>query len=465
MFKLLLIWRYFIKKRVALIAVAAVTLVVMLVLVVLSIMSGLLDDTRQKNHRWSGDMVISRDSLVGFPYYDDFIAMLRKEELVTAATPVIKTFGLLGDHGSGVQLMGVRLQEFGKVSDFTATLHYLAEVDQPSFRVPNGPDQTEESEKFTDQQKARGCIPGIYLLQNFLGFFGKNDLEMLRGSYLAPPRHLTWPITVFALNSQGALTGSPAGEYQTFYYVDDSDTGLVDVDWSMMYVDFDQLQQLCWMAGQDGSGPRASEIRIRLAANADLEMGRQKVAVLWQQFVEQRRNAGQAKLLEDVNIQTWKEYRRANIAPVENEKSLMILVFGMIGLVAVFIVFAIFYMIVTEKVKDLGIIRSAGGSAWSIRQIFWGYGILIGIVGAVLGTALGGLIVRNSNQIQDWLYAKFGFQLWSPDVYAIDRIPDVVDYREALAIALVAIAASLAGAVLPARRAARLNVVDALRVE
>jgi len=465
MFKLLLIWRYFIKKRVALIAVAAVTLLVMLVLVVLSIMSGLLHDTRQKNHRWSGDIVISRDSLVGFPYYDDFIAILKKEEQVAAATPIVKTFGLLGDHGGVVQLMGVRLQEFCRVSGFASTLHYLAGVDQPSFRVPDEREQTGEQESLIDQQQVRGCIPGIYLLQYSIGFDRKSDLEMLRGSYLVPLRHLTWPITVFALNSQGALTGSPAGEYQSFYYVDDSDTGLVDVDMSMLYVDFDQLQQLSWMAGQDGAPPRTSEIRIRLAPTVDLEAGRQKVAALWQQFTQEHQTQAQAKLLADVHVQTWKEYRRANIAPVENEKSLMILVFGMIGLVAVFIVFAIFYMIVTEKVKDLGIIKSAGGSAWAIRQIFWGYGILIGIIGAVLGTTLGGLIVRNSNQIQDWLYAKFGFQLWSPDVYAIDRIPDVVDYREALLIALVAVAASLAGAVLPARRAARLNVIDALRVE
>ena len=71
MYKLLLIWRYFLKKRVAYIAVLAVLLLVMLVLVVLSIMSGLLEDTRQRNHRWTGDLVVGRDSLVGFAYYDE----------------------------------------------------------------------------------------------------------------------------------------------------------------------------------------------------------------------------------------------------------------------------------------------------------------------------------------------------------------------------------------------------------
>ena len=102
-----------------------------------------------------------------------------------------------------------------------------------------------------------------------------------------------------------------------------------------------------------------------------------------------------------------------------------------------------------------------GGSGWGVSQIFLGYGMLVGIVGAGVGAVAGCLIVWNSNELENWL----GIKLWDPDVYAIERIPDVVDYSQAAVIVLVAILASVAGAAIPARKAAQLEVVEALRVE
>jgi len=272
-------------------------------------------------------------------------------------------------------------------------------------------------------------------------------------------------ITVFGIDSRGMLTGPDIGMNQDFWYVDDSYSGLVDIDMAAMYVDFDKLQILCWMNGSDNNAKRANEIRVKLADGVDLYDGRAEIAGLWAEFVSRYEKLGQAKLLKDVTVQTWQQFRRSNIAPIEKEKAMMIIVFIMIGGIAVFIIFAIFYMIVTEKIKDLGIVRSAGGSSCGVGQVFIGFGALVGVTGAILGTALGYAIVLNTNRIEDLLYDNFGFRLWSPDIYDISKIPDVVNYSEAMVIAVTAILASVAGAVIPAWRAARLNVVEALRVE
>jgi len=156
MFKYLLIWRYFVKKRVTLIAVVAVTLLVMMVLVVLSVMSGLLNEVRHKNHRWCGDIVISRDSLVGFPYYQEFIDELAKSPLAQAATPVIRTFGMNSHRNSG-QIFGVRLDEFCRVTGFAKTLRFQTGDKIPSFEVP---DIVGANEQLIAEQKKRGCIIG-----------------------------------------------------------------------------------------------------------------------------------------------------------------------------------------------------------------------------------------------------------------------------------------------------------------
>ena len=454
MYKLLLIWRYFLQKRVALLAVLAVTLVVMMVLVVLSIMSGLLGDTRTRNHRWSGDLILTRESLVGFPHYQDFLHLLAQHPDIAAATPVIKTFGLLEPSQQAVQLFGLRLDEFCRVTGFQQTLHHLADAPAPSFTVTarridgfGGP---------TPEESARGCIVGQYLLG-----LEVNDRDRAYFRTFGGP----WDLTVFALSSRGILTGSGAGEFRRFWYLDDSTSGLPRIDGMTIYLDFDQLQQLCFMDGSDGEPARVNEIRIKLKPHVPLDQGRQTVRQTWTDFINQPASQNQARLLQDVTVQTWLEYRRSHIAPAEKEKNVMVLVFALIGIVAIFVVFAIFYLIVTEKIKDLGIIKSVGGSAFSAAQIFLGYGLLVGVVGAAVGTILGSLIVRHSNQIEAVLNRWFGFQLWDPAVYAIDRIPDVVDASQALIIALVAIAASVIGATLPAYRAARLRIVDTLRVE
>ena len=454
MLKWLLIWRYFIKRRVGWLAVAAVCLIVMMVLVVLSVLSGLLADTRMRNHRYSGDIVLSRDSLVGFPHYEAFIEKLKQKDIVNTATPVIKTFGLI--EGSPGQLLGLRLDEFCQVTGFRQTLHFLNESTPPDFHVNGTCYRLDQCLLKTPEQRNRGCIVGAYLISG-----DKKELDSLRQGFLTPQNHLPWKVTVFALNSRGRLTGSGLGERQVFWYVDDAGTGLVDIDISTMYVDFTELQKLCYMDGSDGRPSRTSEIRIKLTDDADLEMGRDKIAALWQDFVAQQPDSQSKELMTDVSVQTWPSYRRDYIAPAEKEKNLMTIIFGMLSLVSVFIIFAIFYMIVTEKIKDLGIIRSAGATSGTLRQIFLGYALLIGLLGGFLGAGLGITIVHNSNEIA----AALGISIWDPRLYAIDRIPDVVDYTQAAIIVLAGVVSCVAGAILPARRAAKLVVIDALRVE
>lgn len=443
-------------------AVTAVALVVMMVLVVLSIMSGLVEHARRLNHQWSGDIVMGRESLVGFPYYDEFIAELEKNEVVEVATPIVRAVGLIREervevYSAPVQLMGVKLEEFCRVTNLAETLHYRGKGVKPTFLVPQIRHLFGQ-EELTAEQRRRGCILG----RDVPVAWGRIETAW-RGTELV--RYVPRSITIFALDSSGSLTGSQMGETQTFWYVDDCESGLWDVDRSSVYVDFDELQQLCWMAGQDGKAARASEIRIKLSEGVPLEEGRETVAAAWQEFVLQKKADGQAGLLSDVKVQSWQQYRRDSIAPLEREKSLMIMVFCMMALVVVFIVFAIFYMIVTERIKDLGIIRTVGGSGWSMGQVFLGYGVLVGIVGAVVGTALGGAIVLNSNEIEGWLHKHFGFQLWSPDLAYMERIPDVVNWQEATVIGLAAVLAAVLGAAAPARRAAKLEVIEALQVE
>ena len=457
MYKSLLIWRYLLHKRVAFIAVVGVALLVMAVLVVLSVMSGLLQDTRSRNHDWAADVVLVRDSLVGFDHYEEFMDRLAKADVADASTPVITTYGLV--MGSPAQLFGVRLTEFCRVTGFAEQLHLQADQQEPDFVLPEYGLGKGVLQHLEPSQQQRGII--IEMPRD-----SREWLETRLESRQNEPG-VFWPIdiTAFAVSHRGLLTGSEMGQTQRFWYKDDFATRLLDLDDASL-VDFDVLAALTWMDGKDGAPKRTNELRVKLKAGLSLAQGHAAVTQLWEQFVAEKQAADQADLLADVRVETWKAFRRSQIAPVENEKSLMTVVFSMIAVVAVFIVFAIFYMIVTEKIKDLGIIKSVGGSAWGTSQIFLGYGALVGLIGVVLGTGLGWAIVTHSNDLDGWLYQHFGWQLWPPDVYfGIEKIPDQVAIGQALVIALVGVLASVLGAALPAWRAARLQVVEALRVE
>ena len=456
MVKILLIWRYFTRKRMALIAVAAVTLIVMMVLVVLSVMSGLLQDTRKRNHDWTGDIVMTRDSLVGFPYYEQFIEEVKRLENVEAATAVIKTYGLVGpEGGDSAQIIGIKPAEYCQVTNFKDTLFYQADAAEPSLS---------RLQRNAERQKL-GCIPGVYLaMRRYLAGFDRADIARLREIGMTPAANLPWELTVFGLSEHGTLAGAGLGERQVFRYVDDSDSGLADIDQSTVYVDFDQLQRLCYMDRRAGQTGRAGEIRIKLRDGSDLQQERAAIRARWQQFLGQYPQAKQRNMT-DVKVQTWKEYRREYIAPAEKEKAIMILVFVMIGFVGVAIIFAVFYMIVTEKIKDLAIVKSLGASSWTTAQIFLGYGLAVGIAGSIAGTVMGVIIVKNSNAIEGVLNKWFGFRLWDPALYTIDKIPDKVDYRQAAVIFVIAVGAALAGAIIPANRASKLDVVEALRVD
>ncbi|GAI18843.1 unnamed protein product, partial [marine sediment metagenome] len=127
--------------------------------------------------------------------------------------------------------------------------------------------------------------------------------------------------------------------------------------------------------------------------------------------------------MEKVTVQSWKDYRRAFIAAVEKEQTVMAVMFALVGITTVFIIFVVFYMIVSHKSKDIGILKSIGVSNANIIKLFSGFAFLLGLIGSVVGAIFGWLFLLKINQMEDWLFEHFKFQLWDRTVYAIGDIP------------------------------------------
>jgi lipoprotein-releasing system permease protein len=445
MYKIILATRYLLKRRITYFAVLAVALCVFIVVVVMTVMAGLVNEFKEKNHSFAGDCVVGTESLVGFAYYEDFIKLLERQDFVEAVSPAIKSFALKRRRGLEqddiVEIMGIDPVRHSLATGFGDTLYFHKYDVSKTFQIANDPNLA-------------GCVLGDFMLSQDTNNIYLSDANLPRIAY---------SISCFPLTARGALAqaGTDMVNTKTFYYSDQSSTGLPRVDGSLVYLPFEEAQILCGMAG---SNKRASRLHIKFKPDVKIQDGCEKVQSLWQKFRQDTADETQAYSLDTVTVQSWKQFRRTSIAPMENEQTEMSVMFGFVGITTVFIVLVVFYMIISHKSKDIGILKSIGVSNVGIIQLFSGYAFLIGMLGSGIGLLLSWVFLLKINEIEDWLFEHYGFQLWDRTIYAIGDIPNQVEFNILATIVVSAIAACLLGALIPSLQAARQKPAETLQV-
>ncbi len=447
MYKFILPFRYLIKKRITLIAVLAVALCVFVVIVVMTVLSALTSDIKSKYHSFIGDCVVGSKSLVGFVYYEEFLDRLNNSEFVQAASPVIKSPVLVNvkAHTGRVysnwmgQLMGIDPVKHSRVTGFGQWLKYHGQNVAEVFTSPHKPNLP-------------GCV-SVHLVPG-----GKSDADI--GDTL--PK-LTFDITTLPLTGKGALARAGVGLVNTrsFYVTDTAPVGLWRFDRDIIYVSFEEAQALCGM----GLGPkRVNEIRIKFKPGVDSQLGRDKVAGLWDDFMKKTTGREQSDLLAQVRVQGWKNYQRDVISALDTERIMLLFIFTLIGFIAVFIVFVVVYMVVSHKSKDIGILKSVGVSSGNVAVVFLGFGFIVGLFGSGIGALGGWQFLVHINSIEAWLFEHFKFRLWDQLIYPIGKIPNQIEMKLFSGIIVAGIAACLIGALVPSIQAARRRPIETLQV-
>lgn len=447
MYKWILAWRYFRKRPITILAVSAVALCVFIVVVVMTVMNGLVSEFREKNHRYVGDCVISSDSLVGFGYYELFLEQLTKESFVEAVSPVVRQVGLLTQPGAnwniGVEIVGLNPVQHAQTTGFGDTLYYRKAAPELAF-VP------------TYDATLEGCIVGIDLMPN---------RRLPGGGYRheSDPYPYNLVVSSFPLNIRGGLAraGTDMVSSRSFYFSDDSHSGLVKVDSNTVYIPLDTAQTLC---GMDSPLRRINEISIKFRPDIAVAQGVERIEKLWQVHAATYRDKPGGDLFDHVRVESWQQNRRSMIAPMEKEQTMLILLFLMLGVITVFIIFVVLYMIVSHTSRDIGILRSVGAPIGSVVAVFEGFAILTGLIGAAFGIAGGCLFLWRINAIEDWLFRHYGWQLWDRTVYAIGEIPSQIDLTLIMAIFVTAVVVCLIGGLVPSLKAGLKRPVETLQV-
>jgi lipoprotein-releasing system permease protein len=209
--------------------------------------------------------------------------------------------------------------------------------------------------------------------------------------------------------------------------------------------------------------PRVTSVMIKAAPGVDAIDARIAAQDVYGEFAERR--AGQVPRFP--SIKTWDERPgiASFIAAVKKEISLVLTLFAFISLTAVFLVFAIFWSIVSEKTKDIGVLRAVGATRAGVAGLFLLYGAVIGVIGAILGGSLASLIVLNINPIHEWLGRALGVYVWDPAIYHFPKIPSELDAQKVVIVLVSGVVASVLGALIPALKAANMDPVRSLRFE
>jgi lipoprotein-releasing system permease protein len=244
---------------------------------------------------------------------------------------------------------------------------------------------------------------------------------------------------------------SPKPTSGTFTVVDLYESKMSEYDSNFVFVPIETLQLLRGMIDPTTKVGYVNSIQIKLKNERDGALVRDKLR--------------QAFAGEVYSIQTWRDKQGPLLAAVSMETSILNLLLFMIIAVAGFGILAIFYMIVVEKTRDIGILKSLGAPSRGIMGIFLAYGLSLGMVGSGVGMVIGLLFVIYINEIAGVLSWITGREVFDPAIYYFQKIPTIIDPYTIAWIVAGAMLIAVTASILPARRAARLHPVEALRYE
>ncbi len=243
----------------------------------------------------------------------------------------------------------------------------------------------------------------------------------------------------------------PKAVSDTFTIVDFYESKMSEYDSNFVFVPIASLQRMRGMIDPQTGLTSVNSIQIRLRAGADLDAVRDRL-----------RRAFPADMY---SVATWRDKQGPLLSAVDMEMAVLNILLFLIIAVAGFGILAIFFMIVVEKTRDIGILKSLGAGAAGIAGIFLGYGLFLGLVGAGAGLGLGLAIAWNINRIRAGVEWFTGERVFDPSIYYFFKIPTIVDPPTVAWIIVGAVGIAVASSVLPALRAARLHPVEALRHE
>ena len=336
--------------------------------------------------------------------YDAFAEKVRQIPGVTHAAPLVKGQVLASKDGTstGVEVYGIRLADLKAIP-----------------RVANSSDAYGDIDSF--------------------------DRGIAIGSGVARDLGVTVGDKIKLVSPDGARTAfGTSPRVSAFEVVYVFSAGRWDIDQTRVYMPFSEAQSFFNREGM------ADEIEVMVA---DPE------------HVENLAPAIQAAGGERIYLWTWRDSSGSFLRALTIEDNVMFVILSVLVLIATMNIVSGLIMLVKNKGRDIGILRTMGLTEGSILRVFFLCGASTGLIGTALGVLLGCLFAIYVDPIFSFVNYVSGGGVWDPSIRGIYALPAKLQWGDVLSAVVLSLGLSFVVTIFPARRAARMNPVEALRYE
>jgi lipoprotein-releasing system permease protein len=414
--ELAIAWRYLRSRRgsrllslISVIAIGGVVVGVSALIVIIGVMNGLQSDLREKILIGSPDIRVltyGEDmAMGGWAKVRDRVRRMKPS--VVSVSPFVHGQAIInGGHtySEGAFFMGIEPDEPGL--NPVTRIRTTARAGNFTFGTSDG--------------KRRGIVLGTRLAERLNVTPGIDSVTMYSaGNGKADP-----------------VTGLPTPHIEKFEVTGIFETGMYEYDNNYVFLALATAQQLAQLEG----AVTGLEVRTQTRAEAPMV----------------------ARAIEDTlgfpyRTEDWQAQNSSLFHALKLEKFGMTFILLLIVLVAAFNIVSTLTMVVTDKTREIGILRAMGMPARSIRRIFFAQGIVIGIVGT-----FGGLLI---GLLASLMIDRYKLIALDPSVYFIDHLPVATQPLDVASIVLASLLIAAAATLYPARQAAKLFPVEAIRHE
>ncbi|MFC1641696.1 FtsX-like permease family protein [Myxococcota bacterium] len=410
---------------------------------VVSIMGGFGADLKRKILGNNAHVMVETRDPGGFDNWRDTVDRVRITPGVFAASPVAAGEAMASSrtNTAGVRLRGIDTSTIGQVIDVFRNIEvgkakYLEDArtlaELPEHEViwlgPGG-QQILKGPPLRKLDEDEAVRKAVRLADDYPGIVVGRELAKQLHVYVADEITLISPLG--DLGPMGVLPRSRRFRVAAIFY-----SGMYEYDASQAYVKLEAAQEFLDL------GHKVTAIEARLDdARAVAEVAPRVASAVDR---------------PDVQVRHWQEMNKQLFSALELEKIAMFVILSIAIAVASFCIICTLLLMVTEKSKEIAILKALGASDRAVLWVFMLEGIIIGAMGTVLGVVTG---------LATTLGIKYSGVRLNPEVYYVDRLPVSVEPSDFALVALAAMVITTLATVYPALAASRLRPVEGIRYE